>query len=125
MDEPTQEDERDEEPLSSDDESDSASSVASEESLVVALTSTSISESTWKSGPSYPPQYLSTAPEYLPPSKQKKQPKVPSDPRDEDPTGGEGGGAWSAEKYENSMETDHVFDRFNARVAAEPEQCVR
>jgi pre-rRNA-processing protein TSR4 len=108
------------ESMDSDDDSASTSSAAS---AIVALASVTLVDSLWQSAPSYPPQYLSTANEYIPP---------PNKTRDE-PTSGiiddnevtQEGHNWAPEKYENSMHTDHVFDRFNERTAHEPQQCVR
>jgi pre-rRNA-processing protein TSR4 len=108
------------ESIGSDDDSASTSSAAS---AIVALASVTLVDSLWQSAPSYPPQYLSTANEYIPP---------PTKAPDETTTGiiddngvAQEGHAWAPEKYENSMHTDHVFDRFNERTAHEPQQCVR
>lgn len=108
----------------SDAESDPSSS--SENSLLTALASATIAESPWKSAPSYPALYLSTASEYLPP---QSKPKLPSgahvtDPLDENGKAGKDI-SWASEAYEDSLEMDHVFERFTKRVGFEGEQCVR
>ncbi|KAF8740006.1 hypothetical protein AX14_003922 [Amanita brunnescens Koide BX004] len=98
-------------------ESDEDDSDAS--SLLTAMTRAVISESPWRSAPAYEPVYLSTVSESLPP--QPKQ-KLSSGAQvlDDDAKG-----AWTSEKYENSMYVDPVFERFTRRVAAEGKQCVR
>lgn len=103
----------------SDTESDSASS---ERSLLIAMASTTVSDSEWKSAPSYPPLYLSTTSEYVPP-----QPKSrPQGAQATDPTESiEEGSTKSSEPYEDSLEMDHVFERFRKRIGYEGEQCVR
>src|SRR6266436_3484525 len=58
------------ESIGSDDDSASTSSVAS---AIVALASVTLVDSLWQSAPSYPPQYLSTANEYLPPPKKTNE----------------------------------------------------
>jgi pre-rRNA-processing protein TSR4 len=101
---------------------------SSDESLITAMASTSLETSPWISAPSYPPLYLSTASEYLPPPPKTKLPAGVhiQDPADDD-NGKEGGKNtnWAFEAYENSLEVDHVFDRFTKRVSHEGEQCVR
>ncbi|KAI0321022.1 programmed cell death protein 2 [Amylostereum chailletii] len=101
----------------SDAESDSSTS-----SMIIALASTTLSDSDWEKAPSYPPLYLSTASEYLQPQKKPKAPTAEDIVSEEEQRAGE---PWAAEQYENSLETDPVFDRFNERVSAEAEQCVR
>ncbi|SRR6266702_1056158 len=98
-----------------------AASTSSSNSLVVALASATLTDSSWTFSPSYAPQYLSTVSEYIAYPK-----KTPNDHA----TGADDGAhqeshTWSSEKYENSMHTDHVFDRFNERATHEPQQCVR
>jgi pre-rRNA-processing protein TSR4 len=113
--------ERDEESTDSDDECASTSSSAS--SVVVALASATLADSMWQSAPSYSPQYLSTIGEYIPPSK-----KAPDELTAGiiDPHGfNQEGHPLASERYENSMHTDRLFDRFNERVTHEPQQCVR
>lgn len=95
-------------------------STNTESSIVVALASATLSDSSWGTAPTYPPLYLSTISEYFIPEKPSKK-TSPEDAIEDT----EGGGTWSAEKYENSMEIDQVFDRFNRRVSAQAEQCVR
>ncbi|ESK97714.1 hypothetical protein Moror_17421 [Moniliophthora roreri MCA 2997] len=105
---------------SDDDESDN-DSVSSEESLITAMASTSITESPWKAAPTYPSLYLSTASEHLPAQSKPKAKisEIDDDGKDTDIA------TWASEAYENSLEVDHVFDRFSKRVAFEGEQCVR
>lgn len=99
-----------------------AESSSSATSLVVALASTTLDDSPWTNAPAYAPQYLSTVSEYITPQKEKKAAKATEDALTDEQ---DVKGAWTAEKYENSLDTDRVFDRFNERVAAEAEQCVR
>jgi pre-rRNA-processing protein TSR4 len=80
-------------------------------------------DSSWQSAPSYPPQYLSTADEYIPPQN-KASDELTTGILDDDRVTEEAH-PWTSEKYENSMHTDHLFDKFNERVAHEPQQCVR
>ncbi|KAF7430584.1 hypothetical protein PC9H_006292 [Pleurotus ostreatus] len=107
----------------SDEESDASES--SDESLLTALASTTLEDSPWSSAPAYPPLYLSTLSEYIPPPPKAKLPSgVQVD--DEPPEGKKGkGDSFSSEAYENSLDTDHVFDRFNKRVGYEGSQCIR
>ena len=108
-----------EEPQNDADESDT------EDELLTALAATSIGESAWKSAPSYPPLYLSTESEYIPPPAKPKIPKGvqvedldDDDKKDKDIS-------WAKETYEDSLEVDQVFERFMNRVKHEGEQCVR
>ncbi|KAF9460501.1 programmed cell death protein 2 [Collybia nuda] len=107
-------------------DAESEASSSSEKSLLTALASVTIAESPWKSAPSYLPLYLSTTSEYLPP---QSKPKLPpgthvADPLDENGKGGKDI-SWVSEAYEDSLEMDHVFERFTKRVGFEGEQCVR
>jgi pre-rRNA-processing protein TSR4 len=103
----------------SDTESDS---VSSEKSLLIAMASATVADSEWKSAPSYPTLYLSTASEYLPP---QPKPRVHiTDPTESDEKGSKDI-SWASEAYEDSLEMDHVFERFTKRVGYEGEQCVR
>jgi len=101
-------------------------SSASDDELLTAMGSVSLIESPWTPAPSYPPIYLSTVPEYPPP--QPKQ-KLPAGARISDPLpDGDKHSkdtSWAAEAYENSLELDHVFERFTKRIAYEGQQCVR
>ncbi|KAG6844553.1 hypothetical protein H0H87_005973 [Tephrocybe sp. NHM501043] len=97
--------------------------------LLTAMASVTVAESFWKAAPSYPALYLSTVSEYLPP---QAKPKLPSgaevsDPLDDaDRKGGKDKDiSWASEAYEDSLEMDHVFERFTKRVGYEGEQCVR
>ncbi|KAH7927870.1 hypothetical protein BV22DRAFT_1103431 [Leucogyrophana mollusca] len=117
---PAQEDVTDD----SDGESDSSST--SEQSLITAMASTTLDESAWTAAPSYTPMYLSTSSEYLPPApKSKPTSKIRvEDPADDDDKKGKDA-TWAFEGYENSLEVDHVFDRFTKRVSYAGEQCLR
>ena len=98
---------------------------SSNESLIVAMASTTIGPSPWGTAPSYSPSYLSTTSEYLPP---RPRTKLPPGAQVQDPADDEGNGknaSWAFEAYENSLRVDQVFDRFTKRVAYEGEQCVR
>ncbi|KAG5645715.1 hypothetical protein DXG03_005410 [Asterophora parasitica] len=101
---------------------------SSEDELLTAMASVTVEESPWKAAPSYPPIYLSTVSEYLPPQSKAKLPPGAqvSDPLDDDSKGGKDKDiSWASEAYEDSLEMDHVFERFTKRVAFEGEQCVR
>ncbi|KAF8223401.1 hypothetical protein L208DRAFT_1445452, partial [Tricholoma matsutake] len=107
------------------DDNDSNSESESDKSLLTAMASATVTDSQWKLAPSYPPLYLSTVSEYLPP-----QPKhTLHGPHVTDPAeSGEKGSkdiSWASEAYEDSLEMDHVFERFTKRVGYEGEQCVR
>jgi pre-rRNA-processing protein TSR4 len=96
-----------------------------DDELVIAMAATTLEESTWTSAPSYPPLYLSTIGEYLPPPPKAKLPsgvKV-DDSLEDGKTAKEAG--WAPEIYENSMHLDQVFERFAKRVSYEGEQCIR
>ncbi|KAH9888913.1 programmed cell death protein 2 [Cubamyces lactineus] len=126
--EPTQTDpaERD---GSSDDEhpSDGESGTEDEDdSLVAGMQSASLEDSPWKAAPAYPPLYLSTVAEYLPPPPKVKVPAGATvDPDDENVSKGKDSGGWDFEGYENSLDVDHAFERFSRRVSYEGEQCLR
>jgi len=108
----------------SDAESDSASS---DESLLTAMASASVEESPWRSAPSYPPIYLSTISEYIPPQQKRNLPVgvQVTDPSDEPDKKSDKNISWASESYENSSDVDRVFERFTKRVGYEGEQCVR
>lgn len=101
-----------------------SNSTSSEEELLTAMASVTVEKSLWKSAPSYPPLYLSTASEYLPPLTKPKLPPGAQDILADDDKGGKDI-SWASEAYEDSLEMDHVFERFTKRVAYEGEQCVR
>lgn len=112
----------------SDVESEGSTSLSSDESLITAMASTKLDTSPWISASSYPPLYLSTTSEYLPPPPKLKLPAGADiqDPADDNDGGKDGKNtSWAFEAYENSLEVDHVFDRFTKRVGYEGEQCVR
>ncbi|KZT27791.1 hypothetical protein NEOLEDRAFT_1176385 [Neolentinus lepideus HHB14362 ss-1] len=99
----------------------------SEESLVTALASASLEDSPWPAMPAYKPMYLNTTAEYLPPPPKTKVPpgaKIVDLDRD-DGKDKDKNMTWLSEAYENSMEVDHVFERFMTRVGYEGKQCVR
>jgi pre-rRNA-processing protein TSR4 len=102
---------------------DDGASTSSASSVIEALASVTLVDSSWQSAPSYPPQYLSTANEYIPPQN-KASDELTAEIVDDDRVSQEAH-PWASEKYENSMHTDHLFDRFNERAAHEPQQCVR
>ena len=105
------------------DHEDEDESDASEESLLTAMTKATIAESPWQSALAYPPIYLSTISEYLPPEPKLK---APSDAQVLDSSADmKGGSSWMSERYEQSLGLDPVFERFTRRVAAEGEQCIR
>ena len=108
------------------DEGAQSDSASSERSLLTALASVTIAESPWRCAPSYPTLYLSTVGEYLPPQTKPKVPKgiQVSDLGDDD-TKDNKDVSWATETYENSLEMDHVFERFTKRVGFEGKQCVR
>ena len=95
-------------------------STSSSRSLVVALASATLTDPSWDCSPTYTPQYLSTIGEYIAHSKQKPVTSSVTDIGADQESH-----TWVSEKYENSMRTDHVFDRFNERAGQEPQQCVR
>jgi pre-rRNA-processing protein TSR4 len=99
-----------------------SSKSASAESLLEALTSTRLEDSPWSAAPHHDAWYLSTAYEYVEPPPKPKASLVSAE---EDDGNFNLGSEWSSEAYENSLETDRVFDRFSARVRFEPQQCVR
>ncbi|KAJ4492658.1 programmed cell death protein 2 [Lentinula edodes] len=110
--------------LSEDEESDNESAT-SEQTLLIAMTNATLSESPWAAASAYlPPLYLSTASEYLPP---KPKAKVPFGAQVSELAVEEGGKdiSWAFEPYENSLEVDQVFERFIKRVGYEGEQCIR
>src|ERR1700733_13552694 len=110
----------------SDAESEASASSSSDESVIVAMASVTIGPSPWVSAPSYPPLYLSTTSEFLPPPPKAKLPPSTQvqDPADDEIKEGKNA-SWTFEAYENSLEVDHGFDRFTKRVGYEGEQCVR
>jgi pre-rRNA-processing protein TSR4 len=114
-----------EEDCSEKDEDTQSDSASSERSLLTALASVTIAESPWRCAPSYPTLYLSTVGEYLPPQAKLKVPKgiQVSELRDDETKDKDV--SWATETYENSLEMDHVFERFTKRVSYEGKQCVR
>ncbi|KAF6753006.1 programmed cell death protein 2 [Ephemerocybe angulata] len=98
----------------------------SEGSLITAMSTTVISESGWKSAPTYPPLYLSTLSEYVPPKAKFSLPPGTQiiDPSEVDEKSGKDT-TWISESYENSLDIDQVFEKFSKRVEIEPEQVVR
>jgi len=102
-------------------EEDSGSESDSDESLLTALEAATLSDSPWRTAPAYPPIYLSTEEEYLPVEALHKPPK---DVKVEE-VDSVGGVSCTTETYEDSMELDHVFEKFAKRVDCRGEQCVR
>ncbi|KAG6888568.1 hypothetical protein C0995_007357 [Termitomyces sp. Mi166 len=120
---PNENDDRNDE---NDDDTNDEESTLSEDELLTAMASVTVTGSPWKAAPSYPPLYLSTVSEYLPP---QPKPKVPqgtqvTDPLDDEDRKGSKDKdiSWASEPYEDSLEMDHVFERFTKRVAYEGEQ---
>lgn len=107
------------------DNSESDSGSSDEESLLTAMAKATISESPWRSAPSYPPIYLSTVAEYLPPPPKPRLPQGVKVEDLEDDDRKEKDVNWAKETYEDSLEVDQVFERFMKRVGHEGEQCVR
>lgn len=107
------------EPSSDEEESDE------DEELLTAMASTTLEDSHWKDAPAYPPVYLSTSAEYLPPepktrgSQEEALLDEAADGKSKEAAG------WGLEGYENSMDLDHVFERFMRRVGFQGEQCIR
>ena len=89
------------------------------EELAEALAKTSLSDvyAVWNDMPAYPPLYMSTISEYLPPEP-KVNVKVDDGLGDYKAKGG-------LEAYENSLNVDEAFSRFINRVECEGEQCIR
>ncbi|KAI0691233.1 programmed cell death protein 2 [Cytidiella melzeri] len=96
-----------------------------DEALVTALAAATLDSSAWASTPAYDVLYLSTIAEYI---SSASKPKVPKEAQvDEDclETRKSKDSTWATEGYENSLEIDHVFERFSKRVGNEGEQCLR
>lgn len=91
------------------------------EDLAEALARTTLSDvyTVWKDMPSYPPLYMSTISEYLPP-----EPKAKANIKVDDGLG-DGKTKGGLEAYENSMNVDEAFARFTKRVECEGAQCIR
>lgn len=96
-----------------------------DEVLATAMASTTLETSEWKDAPAYTTLYMSTVTEYLPPAPKTK---LPLEAQVELTAGNDKSGkdsTWSLEGYENSLDVDHVFERFTKRVGYEGEQCIR
>jgi len=91
------------------------------EDLAEALAKTTLNDvyAVWKDMPSYPPLYMSTVSEYLPP-----EPKAKGNITVDDGLG-DGKTKRGLEAYENSMNVDEAFSRFTKRVECEGDQCIR
>lgn len=116
-------DEEAEGPASDEEEEEESSS--EDETLATALAATTLESSAWKDAPHYDALYLSTDSEYLPPA---PKPIIPASAvlvDDEDLDKKSKDASWSMEGYENSLDIDHVFERFTKRVGYEAEQCLR
>ena len=105
-------------------ESEAAASSTTEGSLITAITTIALEESPWVSSPIYPPLYLSTISEYVPPPLKFILPAGEL-VEDYDESKGVKGANWAAETCENSLDVDYVFERFTTRVGYEGDQCVR
>jgi len=107
------------------DDSDSDSGSTEGEDLITAMAAVKVEESPWQNAPSYPPLYLSTVTEYLPPQPKPRLPKgvTVEDLGDEDKKDKDI--SWAKETYEDSLDVDEVFERFMKRAGYESEQCVR
>jgi len=120
--EPEFESDDDDDSDTDDDSEDGEDSVDEEaEDLAEALAKTTLNDvyAVWRDMPSYPPVYMSTVSEYLPP-----EPKVKANAKVDDGLG-DGKKKGGSEAYENSMHVDEVFSRFTKRVECEGEQCIR
>ncbi|KAL4072935.1 programmed cell death protein 2 [Scleroderma yunnanense] len=113
-------------PPEDENKSDSESEASeADESLITAMASVTFQESAWITAPSYPPIYLSTVAEYIPP---EPKPNIPPSARMEEPSDDDKQGkdaSWGFESYENALKVDSVFDRFTKRIAHTAEQCLR
>lgn len=110
-------------PSPEDDKDSDNESTSSDQSLVIAMASTTVEESPWKTAPEHPPFYLSTVSEYLPAQPKLKVPEgLTVDPTSE---ANDKDISWAFEPYENSLEVDQVFERFTKRVGYEGQQCIR
>jgi pre-rRNA-processing protein TSR4 len=118
-------DEKTEKATAVEEEDDSDSGSSDGEDLLTAMAAVKIEESPWQNAPTYPPLYLSTVAEYLPPQSKPRLPKdvIVDDLGDEDKKDKDV--SWAKETYEDSLEVDQVFERFMKRVGYEGEQCVR
>ncbi|KAI9068304.1 hypothetical protein FKP32DRAFT_168245 [Trametes sanguinea] len=108
-------------------ESESDTDDDTDDALAAGMQSASLDDSPWKAAPAYPPLYLSTVAEYLPPPPKVKVPVGATVDPDDDraPKGKDGGSQWDFEGYENSIDVDQAFERFSRRVSYEGEQCLR
>lgn len=109
---------------STEDDADSEGEEDDDDELITAMASTSLENSEWSSVPAYDPLYLSTFAEYVPPAPKAKIPKEAQMVSDDVDLKAKDG-SWALEGYENSLEVDHVFERFTKRVGYEGEQCIR
>lgn len=104
-----------------DETSDDDESVPSDvEEISDLLDVSKLDGSVWDATPRFDPLYLSTVPEYL---SSRSDPKLKAVQETEETEGGNA--SWSHEAYEDSMDLDDVFERFQRRVEQEPEQCLR
>ncbi len=119
-------DDKDEKAGDEDEDTSDASSPPEEEDdedIVSALAATTLETSEWKTAPSYGSLYMSTVAEYLPPA---PKPKIPQNVQvEENASAKPNEGTWALEGYENSLEVDHIFERFTKRIGYEGEQCIR
>lgn len=104
-------------------DSDESSEGSDDDELVTAMATTTLEDSEWKTTPAYPPMYLSTSAEYLPPAPKPRNSPEEAILEEADGKGKEA--TWGMESYENSLDLDHVFERFMRRVGHHGEQCIR
>lgn len=120
------EDEQDEPTSTADDDLSSEEEDSNtEDELVTAMASSTLDTSEWATAPAYTSLYLSTFSEYLPKPKTSKVPSAENVEAEHENGKQSKDASWAMEGYENSLETDHVFDRFSQRVEYQSDQCVR
>lgn len=102
-------------------ESESKNKVQEDDVTALAdeLHDVSLDTSQWDSLPSHPAKYLATIDEVITTTTARAMSKEYTD------DASVGGEVTGPELYENSLDTDPLFDRFTRRVSNEGEQCVR
>ena len=103
---------------------DAEDSEEDENEVVTAMASLQLEDSRWKITPTYPPSYLSTTEEYLPhvsKSRTSQEEALLEEAAERESKDA----GWGMEGYENSMNTDQIFERFARRVGSQGEQCIR
>ena len=109
----------------SSDEDEDEDDSGTDDELITAMASSTLDTSEWATAPAYTTLYLSTFSEYLPKPKASKVPSAEDVEADYEKGKDTKDTSWAMEGYENSLETDHVFDRFSQRVEYQSDQCVR